>query len=317
MAFRAFFYGDFSGGPGRPSALRLRHRTHGRAWLEQVRVAPASLDVRQGGSAIAGAKVELNSAACRCDACAAETGQITLPLLDGLPPGAWLYLSRDRHWLDYRAIGDYAGAADLARAGVDVEVPEDLESEIQALLSQGEGLHGEFKRQLPEDSVDSKRTIFKIVAAFANGQGGSIVFGVQKDEATMCGLDGIDLIAERDRLAQLARSIVTPAPEVEAALMSATARRCSCSPSAAEPTHPTASPCPEGRTSRSSSTSAVTRRSSRPGQTRSGTRSLRQRRHLRALRHGAVTTRAGKLPVRCTPGPSWAGKRGCLLTATR
>jgi hypothetical protein len=216
-AFRAFFYGDFSGGPGGqvPSGFGIVRMVDGRAWLEQVRVTPASLDVRLGGSAIAGARVELNSAAYRCDARAAETGQITLPLPDGLPPGAWLYLSRDRHWLDYRAIGDYAGAADLARAGVDVEVPEDPESEIQALLSQGEGLHVEFKRQLPEDSLDSKRTIFKTVAAFANGHGGSIVFGVQKDEATVCGLDGVDLIAERDRLAQLARSIVTPAPEVE------------------------------------------------------------------------------------------------------
>lgn len=73
----------------------------------------------------------------------------------------------------------------------------------------------EFKRQLPEDSVESKRTIFKTVAAFANGHGGSIVFGVESDEATVCGLNGIDLISERDRLAQLARSIVTPAPEVE------------------------------------------------------------------------------------------------------
>ena len=54
------------------------------------------------------------------------------------------------------------------------------------------------------------------MAAFANGYGGSIVFGVESDEATVCGLDGIDPVAERDRLAQLARSIVTPAPEVEA-----------------------------------------------------------------------------------------------------
>jgi hypothetical protein len=51
-----------------------------------------------------------------------------------------LYLSRGGKWLDYRAIGDYQTAAELARAGVDVEVPEDPESETQALLPQGEGL---------------------------------------------------------------------------------------------------------------------------------------------------------------------------------
>ena len=107
--------------------------------------------------------------------------------------------------------------ADLARAGVEIEFPEDPDSQIQALLSQGEGLQVEFKRQLPEDSVESKRTVFKTVAAFANGHGGSIVFGVEKDEATVCGVDDVDLITARDRLAQLARSTVTPAPEVEVA----------------------------------------------------------------------------------------------------
>ena len=38
---------------------------------------------------------------------------------------------------------------------------------------------------------------------------------VKSSRGTVCGLDGIDLIAERDRLAQLARAIVTPAPEAE------------------------------------------------------------------------------------------------------
>jgi predicted HTH transcriptional regulator len=126
-----------------------------------------------------------------------------------------VYLSRDRRWLDYRPIGDYRAQADFARAGVEFDFPEDPESEIQTLLSQGEGQRVEFKSQLPRDSDDSKRTVFKTVAAFANGQGGSIVFGVERDEATVCGLDDFDHLKERDRLAQLARSIVTPAPAIE------------------------------------------------------------------------------------------------------
>jgi hypothetical protein len=163
---------------------------------------------------MAGTRVELNSATHRADARVTETGQVSLPLPDGLPPGAWLYLSRERKWLDFRAIGEYRAPAELARAGVDVEIAEDPESEIQALLAQGEGLQVELKRQLPENTDESKRTVFKTVAAFANGYGGSIVFGVEKDEATVCGLDSYDLIAARDRLTQLVRSIVTPAPEV-------------------------------------------------------------------------------------------------------
>jgi hypothetical protein len=217
VAFRAFFYGDFTGTPGGqvPSGFGVVRVIDSRAWLDKVRINPATLQVHVAGSDVVGARVELNSATHRADARVTETGQVSLPLPDGLPPGAWLYLSREREWLDYRAIGEYRAPAELAQAGVDVEVAEDPESEIQALLAQGEGLQVEFKRQLPDDSGDSKRTVFKTVAAFANGHGGSIVFGVEKDEATVCGLEGIDLIVARDRLAQLARSIVTPAPEVE------------------------------------------------------------------------------------------------------
>jgi transcription antitermination factor NusA-like protein len=198
-----------------PSSFGVVRVVDGRAWLDKVRITPTALQVHVAGGDVAGARVELNSATYRADARVTETDQVSLPLPDGLPPGAWLYLSRKREWLDYRAIGEYRAPAELAHAGVDVEIAEDPDSEIQALLAQGEGLQVEFKRQLPENSDESKRTVFKTVAAFANGHGGSVVFGVEKDEATVCGLEDIDLIAARDRLAQLARSIVTPAPEVE------------------------------------------------------------------------------------------------------
>ena len=215
-AFRAFFYGDFTRSPGGqvPSEFATVRVVDGRAWLEKVRITPTLLEVSLGGSDITGIRVELNGATCRADARVTGTGQVRLPLPDGLPDNAWLYLSRDLQWLDYRAIGEYA-QAELERTGVEIELPEDPEGEIQALLVQGEGQQVEFKRQLPEDTTESKRTVFKTVAAFANGYGGSIVFGVEKDEATVCGLNGIDPLTERDRLAQLVRSIVTPAPAVE------------------------------------------------------------------------------------------------------
>ncbi len=215
-AFRAFFYGDFSGSPGGqvPSEFAIVRVVEGRAWIERVLITPISLEVSVSGSDITGIRVELNSATYRADARVTGVARVQLPLPGGLPPNAWLYLSRDKQWLDYRAIGEYA-QAELERAGVEIELPHDPEAEIQALLSQGEGQQVEFKSQLPQDTTESKRTVFKTVAAFANGYGGNMVFGVEKDEATVCGLDGIDPLRERDRLAQLVRAIVTPAPEVE------------------------------------------------------------------------------------------------------
>jgi Putative DNA-binding domain len=205
-AFRAFFYGDFSRAPGAqvPSGFGTLRMVDGRAWFERVLITPASLEVHLGGTQAAGTRVELNSVTYQADAHAEQSGPVRLPLPDGLPAGAWLYLSRGQQWLDYRAIGEYTGAADLVRAGVEVETPEDPESLIQALMSQGEGLQVEFKRQLPSDSPESKRTIFKTVAAFANGHGGNIVFGIESDQATVCGLGDVNTLGERDRLTQLA-----------------------------------------------------------------------------------------------------------------
>jgi hypothetical protein len=216
-ALRAFFYADYarSSASGLPSGFGDIRVVEAAAWFERVIVTPTSLEIQVGGHDMAGARVELNGATYRIDARVNETGQVQLPLPEGLPTGSWLYLSRDRRWLDYRPLGDYRAQTDYALAGVEVELPQDPDAEIQALLAQGEGQQVEFKRQLPEESPDSKRTVFKTVAAFANGAGGSIVFGVEKDEATICGLDGINPLKERDRLVQLARSLVTPSPAVE------------------------------------------------------------------------------------------------------
>jgi hypothetical protein len=215
-AFRAFFYGDYSSSPPLqvPSGFGAIRIVDSTTWIDRVHITATSLEVQLGGSQLAGARVELNGDTYRTDARAGESCSVVLPLPDGLPDGAWLYVSRDRQWLDYRAIGQYT-EADLTHAGVAIDVPDDPDSEVEALLSLGEGPQVEFKQQLPADTTESKRKVFKTVAAFANGNGGSIVFGVESDEITVRGIEETDLVAERDRLTQLARSIVTPAPEVE------------------------------------------------------------------------------------------------------
>ena len=68
-----------------PHSFATVRLVDGRAWLDRVRITPASLDVSLGGSAIAGIRVELNGETYRCDARATEAGQVTLPLPDGLP----------------------------------------------------------------------------------------------------------------------------------------------------------------------------------------------------------------------------------------
>ena len=131
-----------------------------------------------------------------------------MPLPDGLPAGAWLYLSRDRRVAGLPRYRRIPAQAELERAGVEIELPEDPEhARSRRFCRKARVSRSSSSASFPRISGDSKRTVFKTVAAFANGYGGNIVFGIEKDEATVCGLDGIDPLKERDRLTQLVRSI--------------------------------------------------------------------------------------------------------------
>jgi Putative DNA-binding domain len=216
-ACRAFFYGDFSLAVGSQASAdmgRIRVAQTG-AWLQRVQVTPTHLDVEVAGDAVQGTRVALNGATHRVAAMVTRPGVVRLPLPLGLPEDGWLFLSRGTSWLDYRALGHrVTGPQDLARAGVEVVVPDDPTNQLETLLSMGEGPRAEYKRMIPTgaDNPDAKRKVFKTVAAFANGDGGDVLFGVEPDEVTICGVQG-DLQQERDRLGNLVRSIVVPTPD--------------------------------------------------------------------------------------------------------
>jgi len=218
-AFRAFFHGDFStigAGPVPTEAGRFRIAQLD-AWLRRIRVTPTHLDVWIAGEAVQGARIEVNGSTWRTHKRVGKTGKVRLRLPTGVPEDAWLYLSRDGRWLDYRALGHrLTNPADLARTGVQMELPDDPDTQIEALISFGEGPRIEYKSTLPRKiTTESKRTLLKTVAAFANGDGGSILFGMNADEVTVEGLPGIPQEI-RDRLGNLIRgNLVPPDPNFD------------------------------------------------------------------------------------------------------
>ena len=216
IAFRAFFYGDYSTiGAGQiPSDLgRLRY-VQPEAWLRRVRVLPTHLEVWVGGKGGLGTRVELTSAQLQVSKRVGKSAKVRFPLRQGLPDDTWLYLSREKSWLDYRALGSrLARSDDLRRYGVEIETTHDPEAEIGSLISGGEGPRTEFKSALPAKTPESMRKVLKTVAAFANAQGGSVVFGMDPDEVTPVGIDG-DLNHARDRLTNLIRRHVEPSPPI-------------------------------------------------------------------------------------------------------
>jgi len=211
-AFEAFFYDHWvQSGANQPTfgqvALRI---VDGRARIRRVVVRAASLDVWVDGRSVRGCRLELNSSQDRLETVVERSGKISLPLRSGLGEDPWLWLKGETDWIDYRPINRWGGQQG---SDVEFEAPEDPVAEITALATQGETAHLEYKRDMPEDTVGSKRKILKTVAAFANGDGGTLLFGVDGDDdaGEIVGLAGTPAVLQR-RLNDLVRDRVSPAP---------------------------------------------------------------------------------------------------------
>jgi len=207
-AFSAFYRGNFVvSGTSSPQLGEVSIRiADGRARIGRVRVRPTSLEVWVGGRALRGARLELNGAENRASVELERACRITFPLITGLPTDAWLWLKEGNQWRDFRALS-WEGAR---ISNVETELPRDPLAELSLLAAQGEGSHLEYKVKLP-DNQGEKRNIFKTVVAFANGDGGTILFGVD-DGGELLGIDD-ELPVARRRLNDLLRDLVDPPPQ--------------------------------------------------------------------------------------------------------
>jgi len=208
-AYNAFYHGNFVvSGTNNPQLGQVSMRlVDGRARIRRVRIRPTSLDVWVGGRALQGARLELNGAEYRASVDLDKAGRISFPLPAGLPSDAWLWLKEGTEWRDFRALSWEGNRI----PNVETELPRDPIAELSLLAAQGEGPHLEYKEKLP-DSRDEKRHVFKTVVAFANGDGGTLLFGVG-DGGELRGVK--DKLPEgRRRLNDLLRDLVDPSPQV-------------------------------------------------------------------------------------------------------
>ena len=135
--------------------------------------------------------------------------KLTVEFSGELPRNAWVLLKRDRTWVDRRFLNwGYRTGADE-----DIEEVVERQAELEALVSLGEGPNIEFKVELPPRQAGSEALNFlRTVAAFANGQGGRILFGVSDDGDVLGLLRNEAESRTRDRITELVRATVTPLP---------------------------------------------------------------------------------------------------------
>jgi hypothetical protein len=213
-AYRAFFTANFASvGASNPSRYGLFRFAQTDAWIERVRVTTTHLEITVAGYDKTGVVAELNAPTNRVSKPVAKSGRIRLRLQQPLGNDAWLYLTRDGHWLDYRAINMSYIAPDV-QAMQGIEIATEPTAALEALISGGEGEQLEFKYRLPADDKEKFRMLCT-VAAFANTNGGTLVFGVDRDEMTIVGLSITDFPTERDRLINIIKSGLTESPRLD------------------------------------------------------------------------------------------------------
>jgi predicted HTH transcriptional regulator len=82
---------------------------------------------------------------------------------------------------------------------------------LDFFVESGENQQVEFKSGLPGETDEHKKMVMKTVAAFANGEGGSLLFGIT-NEYEVIGVPGANIANEEDRISDLIDDWVSPRP---------------------------------------------------------------------------------------------------------
>lgn len=181
-----------------------------RARIDSVRVRPTEVIIAVSGEQLSSTALTLGGLTGQRQQLRRATREVHFPAAGGIPSGSWIALHKGQELLDRRGL-------DPAWGQTDVEIEVDPVTEVEVLISRGEGVSTEFKRQLPTDERDSVVNVMKTIAAFANGEGGTLLFGIDNDGAVL-GL-GIDNARKTlDRTTQLIRDWVRPHVDFDAEL---------------------------------------------------------------------------------------------------
>jgi Schlafen, AlbA_2 len=179
------------------------------AWIEHIHISPISLSVQIEGSQLQGTFLQVQAPPYPpFEQTIEKSGTIECPLPDGMPRQVWIVLSREHTWLDCLTLDQRWSPFTAKKTSVSSE-PPDMATQIQALISGGEGPTVEFK----EDTPENKDQMLKTMAAFANDQGGVILLGVKDRTGELTGLRE-DAGRKKDGIQNMIRNAVVPEIQV-------------------------------------------------------------------------------------------------------
>jgi hypothetical protein len=184
---------------------------HDEASIKHINISPLLLSIEIDGTNLAGTRCQISGPPeLTFEAEISHPQRVDCPLPQGMPPEVWIVLSRGSEWLDHAYISQRWSPFRGRQGNVSFEVtfsPPDILTQIQEMIAQGEGPNIEFKRHISDDGGMAIKT----VAAFANGEGGVILLGVDDKINEIVGITE-SLSRTKDSVTDLIRRKVVPEP---------------------------------------------------------------------------------------------------------
>lgn len=205
-AFSSFFFGAPPGNHANQRNLWRVIRYDRRAWLHRITIAPSSLTAIVKGTELDDVLLELSTPTSHLTRPVGRSRKVKMPLPSGLANHTLLVLRRDEDWLDLRHFS-IPGPPRTSDPSIVWDQPG---ADLEVMIASGEGTHIEFKEQVPSQP-SPRKNVLKTVTAFASGEGGTILFGVD-DEAQVVGIDPTALDSLQLAIGSMIRDSIGPEP---------------------------------------------------------------------------------------------------------
>ncbi len=193
-----------------PAEIILRV-VHNDAWIDEVTIGSKQVAVTVRGDHIAGTRLAAGCGRYYFEEDLESEVTLLCPTPRGSTDYIWIILSHQDKWLDGREI-DLRYEAERFPWNNVKAAPENASEQIRHWVMEGESSTMEYKQKLSSD----ERKVLKTVVAFANGQGGVILFGVDDDQ-TICGVEHEfpqgSLSKYKDKITDLIHGRLSPFPE--------------------------------------------------------------------------------------------------------
>lgn len=194
------------GGPTLPSEMMLVRLAHLDAYLEKVEVSPGSITASVLGENFNDVYLQVSSDGRHHEALVSGSGPTRMPVSGADTADTWVALTRGQECLDFQTISSRWPDSNQHRDLV--YEPEDLSAQLDLMRRNGENETVEFKEAIPKGDG-----IPRAVAAFANGDGGTVIVGVEDRTGDVAGV--ADAATCGDTLVDVVRNRVRPSPQIK------------------------------------------------------------------------------------------------------